>query len=158
MKTICFVRRTLIFGLSCFFLSNLCLSQKDVMMQAFFWEVPTDINNKQGIWWDILRSQTFDLKEAGFTALWIPPPCKGIRGIQDVGYGIYDHYDLGAYYQNGSIETRYGSKTELLKLLATAHNPPSIDVYADILLDHMIGAFSDSSGLNNEESNPAVKA
>lgn len=148
-----------------FFLLGANMAQKEVMMQAFYWNVPVDETNKNGTWWDVLRGQCTELKNAGFTALWVPPPSKGNWGIGDVGYGIYDHYDLGAYNQKGSTETRYGSKAELLSFLSTAHSTPNrLDVYADGVLNHTYGFLGDYTTVpgtytaNNEEANPAVKA
>lgn len=128
-------------------------SQNDVMMQAFYWNVPTDVAGKNGNWYNNLTSKLTELKSAGFTSLWSPPPSKGNWGIEDVGYGLYDHYDLGAYNQKGSTETRYGSKAELLNFLNTAHASPRIDVYADIVLNHTYGNWGE-----NEEANPGLKA
>jgi len=141
-----------------FILTSIGKAQNDVMMQAFYWNVPTDEVNLNGTWWDNLNTKLPELKAAGFTALWVPPPSKGNWGISDVGYGIYDHYDLGAYNQKGSVETRYGSKSELLNMLTTAHESPSIDIYADVVLNHTYGEFASADSMNNEEANPAVKA
>jgi len=135
--------------------------QNDVMMQAFYWNVPTDVVNKNGTWYTNLTGKMTELKTAGFTSLWSPPPSKGNWGIEDVGYGIYDQYDLGYYNQKGSTETRYGSKAELTSFLSSAHstaNGPRIDVFADVVLNHTYGNFSDASGIQNEEPNPGLKA
>lgn len=128
-------------------------AQNDVMMQAFYWNVPVNDAAKNGFWWDTLRVKLPQLKSAGITALWVPNPCKGNWGIYDMGYGLYDLYDLGAYNQKGSVETRFGSKAELISLINACHQSPRIDIYADAVLNHMYGEW----GLN-EESNPAVKA
>lgn len=127
-------------------------AQNDVMMQAFYWNVPVDEANHNGSWWDTLNAKASDLKSANIKALWVPCPAKGNWGITDMGYGIYDHYDLGNYNQKGSTETRFGSRTELTNMLSTMHTSPKIDVYADVVLNHV---YSDD---NNDESNPAVKA
>ena len=82
----------------------------DVMMQAFYWDVPVDEQAKNGSWWDHLREMAPELKAAGISSLWTPVPAKGNWGIVDSGYGIYDHYDLGNYDQKGTVETRYGSR------------------------------------------------
>ncbi len=138
--------------------SAACFSQNDVMMQAFYWNVPADAVNKNGTWYTNLTGKMSELKTAGFTSLWSPPPAKGNWGIDDVGYGIYDQYDLGAYNQKGSTETRYGSKAELTSFLGAAHASPRIDVFADIVLNHTYGNFSDANGIQNEEPNPGLKA
>ncbi len=136
-------------------------AQNDVMMQAFYWNVPTDVTNKNGTWWDNLRLKVPELKTAGFNCLWVPPPSKGNWAMEDVGYGIYDHYDLGAYNQKGSTETRYGSKAELTSFLTAAHattNGARLDVFADVVLNHTYGNFSNASGIENEEANAGLKA
>jgi alpha-amylase len=121
------------------------------MLQAFYWDLPVDATNKNGNWWDNLNSKAVELKNAGFASLWIPPPSKGNWGIIDMGYGIFDHYDLGSYNQKGSIETRFGSKAELLNMLNKMHQSPKIDVYADIVLNHIYGSDE------NLGSNPSLK-
>lgn len=130
-------------------------AQNDAMMQAFYWDVPVDVVNKNGTWWDNLSGKATELKNAGITGIWIPAPSKGNWGIEDMGYGIYDHYDLGNYNQKGSVETRFGSRQELENMIATMHNTsggqPRINVYADAVLNHVY------SNEEDEEANPAVK-
>jgi hypothetical protein len=48
-----------------------------------------------------------------------------------------DYFDFGNYNQNGTIETRFGSKTELVNLITKAHTE-NIQVY-DIVLNHNSG-------------------
>ncbi|MEO8406312.1 MAG: T9SS type A sorting domain-containing protein [Chitinophagaceae bacterium] len=148
------------------FITALCLmlygycshAQNDVMMQAFYWNVPVNEAGKNGFWYDTLAAKIPAMKTAGIRALWMPPPSKGNWGISDMGYGIFDHYDLGAYNQKGSTETRFGSKAELLNVLSVAHSvaggAPYMDMYADVILNHTYGNNTDA-----EESgdNPAVK-
>jgi alpha-amylase len=38
-----------------------------------------------------------------------------------MGYDPTDYFDFGNYNQNGTIETRFGSKTELVNLITKAH-------------------------------------
>jgi alpha-amylase len=125
-------------------------AQNDVMMQAFYWDVPVDAVNLNGTWWDTLRIKAPSLSSAGFTALWVPPPSKGNYGIYDMGYGLFDHYDLGNYNQKGSTETRFGSRSELNSMISTLHSN-NIHVYADIILNHI---YTNEDQL---EDNPAVK-
>ncbi|MBI1770557.1 MAG: T9SS type A sorting domain-containing protein [Bacteroidetes bacterium] len=126
------------------------LAQNDVMMQGFYWNVPVDAVNFNGTWWDNLKNKSTILKNAGFKGLWVPPPSKGNFGISDMGYGIFDPYDLGNYNQKGTIETRFGSRTELNQMISTMHTN-GIEVYADIVLNHL---YADDT---QDESNPAVK-
>ena len=74
-------------------------AQNDVMMQGFYWDVPVDAVNKNGSWWTNLKNKSTTLKNAGFKGIWVPSPAKGNFGIYDMGYGIYDLYDLGNYNQ-----------------------------------------------------------
>lgn len=127
-------------------------AQNDVMMQAFYWDVPVNSTTKNGSWWDTLTNKSAELKTAGITGLWVPCPSKGNWGITDMGYGVYDHYDLGNYLQKGSTETRFGSRQELTNMISTMHQSPKIDVYADVILNHIY------SSEENEQVNPAVKA
>ena len=126
-------------------------AENDVMMQAFYWDVPVNPELKDGTWWDELRGKAADLSAAGFTALWVPPPSKGNFGIYDMGYGIYDHYDLGNYDQKGTTETRFGSRAELEAMLAEMHRN-DVEVYADVVLNHIY------AGEEDLEPNPAVKS
>lgn len=142
-------------------ISLLCINinvsaQDDVMMQAFYWDVPVDQSNFDGFWWDSLASKAQAMNNAGFTGLWLPSPAKGNFGIVDMGYGIYDHYDLGNYNQKGTVETRFGSRSELESMINTMHNN-GIEVYADIVLNHIYSDGNYYGTNNNLEANPDVK-
>lgn len=137
--------------LACLLASTPLQAENDVILQAFYWDPPVDSVNRNGTWWDVLAGQAPELAAAGFTAIWVPPPSKGNFGIFDMGYGLFDHYDLGNYDQKGSVETRFGSKTELQGMVDAMHNE-GIEVYTDIVLNHVF--TSDEQ----EENNPAVKS
>lgn len=133
-------------------------AQNDVMMQAFYWNVPVNETTKNGSWYDTLSSKMAAMKTAGITALWMPPPCKGNFGISDMGYGIFDHYDLGQYNQKGTTETRFGSKSELASLISSAHSTsggaPYMNLYADVILNHV---YANNTPTEESGDNPAVK-
>lgn len=101
----------------------------DVMMQAFEWDTPAD-----GGYYKFLKENAKKIKKAGIDALWLPPMCKG-GGDQDVGYGIYDLWDLGEFDQKGTVRTKYGTKEELLEAIDELHKN-EIKVYADVVLNH----------------------
>ena len=105
-----------------------------VMMQYFQWYLPND-----GKHWQRLKAEAKNLKAAGFDALWLPPAYKGQGGINDVGYGVYDLYDLGEFDQKGTIRTKYGTKDEYLEAIAQLHRY-QIEVYGDMVLNHRMGA------------------
>lgn len=61
------------------------MATNDTLMQYFHWDYPAD-----GALWGELARNAPELAQAGFTALWLPSPCKAREGYSDVGYGIYD--------------------------------------------------------------------
>lgn len=75
----------------------------------------------------------------GITALWLPPAFKGIGGKDEVGYGVYDVYDLGEFDQKGTVKTKYGSKDEYIEMIEVLKQN-GIESYADIVLNHKMGA------------------
>lgn len=104
-----------------------------VIMQAFYWDVPAG-----GTWWDVVKSKLPSWDAAGFSAIWLPPSSKASNGANSMGYDPYDYFDFGQYNQKGSIETRFGSNTELASLITTAH-ANNLQVYADMVLNHNSG-------------------
>ncbi|WP_028274342.1 alpha-amylase [Atopococcus tabaci] len=103
------------------------------MMQYFEWELKDD-----GKHWVRLKEDAQHLSDIGITAVWIPPCFKGTES-DDVGYGIYDLYDLGEFDQNGTVRTKYGTKEELLEAIDALHEH-GIQVYADVVLNHKAAA------------------
>ncbi|OGV45863.1 MAG: hypothetical protein A2X46_07585 [Lentisphaerae bacterium GWF2_57_35] len=93
--------------------------------------------------WAELARRIPELAEAGYTALWLPPPFKAGGGLS-VGFDSYDRFDLGSKNQNGSITTKYGTETELLYLVEVAHRF-GLRVYFDNVMAHNGGPTS--SGL-----------
>ncbi|WP_252234174.1 MULTISPECIES: alpha-amylase [unclassified Clostridium] len=104
------------------------------MMQYFEWYYPND-----GSLWNKVKEHSKKLSKKGITALWLPPAYKGVGGINDVGYGAYDLYDLGEFDQKGTIRTKYGTKEQYLDAINEAHNN-NIEVYADTVFNHKAGA------------------
>lgn len=105
-----------------------------VLMQYFHWYTSDD-----GSLWNQLTDEAAELADAGITAVWLPPAYKGEGGDSDVGYGVYDLFDLGEFDQKGAVRTKYGTKEEYLKAIKAAQNE-NIQVYADIVLNHKMGA------------------
>lgn len=104
------------------------------MMQYFEWYM----NCNQNLWNKVAKDAKV-LSDIGITALWLPPAYKGIGGKYDVGYGVYDLYDLGEFDQKGSIKTKYGSKDEYINCIKILQKS-GINCYADIVLNHKMGA------------------
>lgn len=73
-----------------------------------------------------------------YTSVWLPPAYKGTGGGYDVGYGVYDIFDLGEFDQKSSVRTKYGTKEEYVNAIATAKEA-GIRTYADVVLNHKMG-------------------
>ncbi|WP_032801422.1 alpha-amylase family glycosyl hydrolase, partial [Streptococcus sobrinus] len=99
------------------------------LMQYFEWYLPAD-----GKHWQRLTDDAQHLKDIGISMVWLPPAFKG-TGPEDVGYGIYDLYDLGEFDQKGTVATKYGTKEDYLKAIKTLEDL-DIRTMADIVLNH----------------------
>lgn len=104
------------------------------MMQFFEWYLPED-----GLHWNRAKARAKELAESGINMVWLPPAYKGAAGDKSVGYDVYDTYDLGEFEQKGSVSTKYGTKEQYLKAIDTLQNA-GIEVLADVVLNHMMGA------------------
>ena len=107
---------------------------KKTMIQLFEWYLPED-----GGHWRRTAGAAQYLASLGITDVWLPPAYKGQSGIHDVGYGVYDLYDLGEFDQKGSIPTKYGTKDEYLAAIDALHEH-GMRVIADVVLNHRMGA------------------
>ena len=104
------------------------------MVQYFEWYLPSDKTL-----WKSVKNDAKHLNDIGITSVWLPPAYKGASGINDVGYSVYDLYDLGEFNQKGTVATKYGTKDEYLDAINELHNN-NIKVYADTVLNHKTGA------------------
>ena len=102
------------------------------MMQYFEWYLPND-----GLWWKRCAAKAANLAALGITQVWLPPAYKG-ASQDDVGYGVYDMYDLGEFDQKGTVRTKYGTRDELIAAVDSFHKA-GIKVYGDIVLNHRMG-------------------
>jgi hypothetical protein len=84
--------------------------------------------------WDELIQKMPEIAEAGYTSLWIPPSAKA-GSVYSVGYDLFDPFDLGDKNQRGTVRTKYGTKTQLLQVIETAHRF-GIRVYLDNIMNH----------------------
>lgn len=104
------------------------------MLQGFTWNLPAD-----GQHWRRLGQMAPRLVSEGITSVWMPPAYKGQGGINDVGYGVYDLWDLGEFDQKGSVPTKYGTRREYQSCVVALHEA-GLDVLGDIVLNHKLGA------------------
>ncbi len=107
--------------------------ENPTLYQCFEWYSPED-----GTFWKNLASDAAQLRQDGITAVWLPPAGKGSAGIHDVGYGVYDLYDLGEFRQKGTVRTKYGTKQEYIACLKALHDNGIITI-ADIVFNHRLG-------------------
>ncbi|MBP7272608.1 MAG: T9SS type A sorting domain-containing protein [Saprospiraceae bacterium] len=112
---------------------------KKTILQAFWWDYEN--NNYPAGWANYLADLAPRLRSIGVDAVWIPPSTKGGNGTADVGYGIFDHYDLGDKFQKNTTKTRLGTKDELLRMIAIMH-ANGIEVIQDVVPNHTYGAGS----------------
>ena len=110
------------------------MKTNETMMQFFEWYLPSD-----GTLWKTAVNEAPYLAKTGITQVWFPPAYKGNGGKDDVGYGVYDLYDLGEFDQKGSIATKYGTKVEYLVAINAMHNY-GIKVLADVVFNQKMGA------------------
>lgn len=108
--------------------------QNKTLLQGFEWYLPADQLHFKRI-----ASLADEFAALGITAVWLPPAYKGTGGRYDVGYGVYDTYDLGEFDQKGSVATKYGTKEDYLTAVKALHQN-GIEVIADIVLNHRLGA------------------
>lgn len=99
----------------------------DVMLQWF----ETD--------WDEMYQKMPRVAEIGYDHLWIPPPTKGPVGTSvkwaNVGYNLYDRFDIGDVPQRGTRETRYGTRGSLRAMVDNAHGL-GVKIIPDIVMNH----------------------
>ncbi|KFY12492.1 hypothetical protein V491_06773 [Pseudogymnoascus sp. VKM F-3775] len=77
------------------------------------------------------------LKRLGVTALWIGPIFKQVRGLETYhGYGVQNFLD---------VDSRFGSREDLLELVRMAHRQ-GIYVLLDIILNHSGDVFAYKDG------------
>jgi alpha-amylase len=112
---------------------------RGVMFQYFEWNCKSD-----GSLWRELAGRANELKQMGVSAVWTPPPYKGLDGANETGYAVYDIYDLGEFDQKTTVRTKYGTREEYLAAIKSLQDA-GIAVYADVVLNHRLG------GDNTEE-------
>ena len=116
--------------------------QNPLILQTFYWEMGTGEYARkfpaEKDLWRLLTKRAPDFAELGFTALWLPPAGKGTNRM-DVGYGIYDPWDLGEFNQKGTVRTKYGTKDELVEAIVALQRC-GLQVYYDAVLNQRLGA------------------
>lgn len=125
-------------------LAGKAAADDSIMLQGFYWDC------SQG-WWSQLEKEAPGIARSGFSAVWLPPASKGGHGASSMGYDPYDFYDLGEFDQKGTIPTRFGTKKELISLVATLHKH-GVKAIADLVLDHMADGDKEANPLAKKET------
>jgi len=101
---------------------------------------PADGEGTEFFWWDQLAAEANSFRQAGFTAVWLPPVLKTASGDNKgaEGYGPYDDYDIGSRRQKGAINTRFGTREQLHRCAAVLR-ANGLDVYLDMVEHHRSG-------------------
>ena len=107
--------------------------QNQTLMQYFEWYLPHD-----GQHWTRLAEDAPHLADLGISHVWMPPAFKATNE-KDVGYGVYDLFDLGEFNQKGTVRTKYGFKEDYLQTIQTLKEH-GIQPMADIVLNHKAAA------------------
>ena len=111
----------ILFGVACF-----SQARAEVILQYF--------NTS----WNEIATRMPELAEAGYTALWLPPPFEA-GSENSVGYDCFDRFNFGS----GGVVTRYGTADDLLNMVKTAHRF-GIRVYFDNVTAHNGGPIPDT--------------
>ncbi|MGF3195525.1 alpha-amylase [Facklamia sp. P13055] len=105
------------------------MEKNNLLMQYFEWYLPNE-----GKHWINLQNDVDHLYEIGVDHIWLPPFCKA-TSINDVGYGVYDLWDLGEFDQAGNVRTKYGKKEDLLKAIQLLKQKDILPI-ADLVINH----------------------
>ena len=107
--------------------------ENQTLMQYFEWYLPSD-----GQHWSRLATDAPHLADLGIRKIWMPPAFKA-TSADDVGYGVYDLFDLGEFDQKGTVRTKYGLKEDYLQAIQ-ALKEAGIQPMADVVLNHKAAA------------------
>ena len=80
--------------------------ENQTLMQYFEWYLPADGNH-----WSRLAEDAQHLADLGIRKVWMPPAFKATSN-NDVGYGVYDLFDLGEFDQKERFAPNMVSKND----------------------------------------------
>ena len=99
------------------------------------WPAPTP---EQPLWcYERIARSTREYREAGFTAVLLPPFTKGASGVHSDGYDKFDDYDIGFKDQCFGVPTAFGTAEMLRRCIASIH-ACEMQAYGDLVL-HQYG-------------------
>ena len=101
----------------------------EIMLQGFNWE-----SCNSGVkWHNVIANEARSIRDAGFTAVWLPPPTKS---VSDQGYLPSDLYNLNSFY---------GGEGELRGCIRALKDVGVCPV-ADIVINHRCAEAQSSDG------------
>lgn len=89
-----------------------------------------------GTWWTMER-RAADVFQAGYGAIWAPPPGRAESSNFSVGYDVYDRFDLG----KPGDPTLYGTESGIKSAINTLHKA-GVDFHIDFVINH--NGFADA--------------
>ncbi|HYI01084.1 alpha-amylase C-terminal beta-sheet domain-containing protein [Hyalangium sp.] len=96
-------------------------NSSDVMLQGFHWH-----SYQTYPWWNVIKNNATNIKNAGFTMVWLPPPSDA---ASNEGY-LPRRLEV--------LDSKYGSRAELASALAEL-NRVGVKPIADIVVNHRVG-------------------
>ncbi|MBP9222054.1 MAG: hypothetical protein KBF42_11755, partial [Chitinophagales bacterium] len=135
------INRRLIFTLLTIFfpLVKTNAQSPDFMMQGWYWNYPlfyTGIGNQI----DYLAAEGAELKDAGFTYIWVPPLAKATSGSSSMGYNVRDYYDIGDFGP-----ARWGNR-EGYENIKSVYGALGLNMVADVIYNHRDGGAWEDNG------------
>jgi alpha-amylase len=116
--------------------------ESEIMLQGFNWESAV---RPGGGWYNVVNSLSREIKDAGFTSVWLPPPSEAVPSPdQPPVPGVVDSrgYMPLRYY---NLNSMYGSVYELRNLLASLRSQ-GVSPIADIVINHRAAMNRDNYG------------
>lgn len=112
-------------------------SGRDVVLQAFHWNLVKTrgtgtMDGRPESWYRVLTGMAPEIAELGFTIVYLPPPW---RDDSDWQAGERHGGGEGYFWHDFDLDSRYGSKAELIALVAALH-ALGLKVICDLVLNH----------------------
>eukprot|EP00193_Tetraselmis_chui_P018848 CAMPEP_0177777322 /NCGR_PEP_ID=MMETSP0491_2-20121128/15281_1 /TAXON_ID=63592 /ORGANISM="Tetraselmis chuii, Strain PLY429" /LENGTH=526 /DNA_ID=CAMNT_0019296365 /DNA_START=129 /DNA_END=1709 /DNA_ORIENTATION=- len=110
--------------------ANYAGDKKDIiLLQGFHWESW----KCDGGWYNMLQNVVQEIKEAGITHVWLPPPSQSVAAQGYLPSVLYN------------MDTKYGSYKDLRAILK-AFNDADVVPMADIVINHRCAQSQDEQG------------
>ncbi|KFE60938.1 alpha-amylase C-terminal beta-sheet domain-containing protein [Hyalangium minutum] len=96
-------------------------NSQDVLLQGFHW-----YSYQTYPWWGVIQNNAANIKNAGFTMVWLPPPSDA---ASNEGY-LPRRLEL--------LDSKYGTQANLVSALSALNNN-GVKPIADIVINHRVG-------------------